>query len=207
MSFAAAIYQGSCSGHGVGTTPEKGAGESAVGATKPSGSATASTHHPGLGGGILPKCTIPANTDIKVKPKTVTLMNATTSWAPTPQQAAESVVRTVRINQLSPILDQDILIPHPTTTMHAVNYTGIPKGCPPGSVPNNAWWCTKGTLAGREAPVGHARKLFATCKTVFILGKRAGRFGDPFGDLSLAFPCTSTVAGSSKDVFIGTIKG
>ena len=70
MSFAAAIYQGSCSGHGVGTTPEKGAGESAVGATKPSGSATASTHHPGLGGSILPKCTIPANTDIKVKPKT-----------------------------------------------------------------------------------------------------------------------------------------
>ena len=186
MSFAAALYMGSCSGHGTGS---------------------GSTHHPGLGGKIMKGCTIPANTDIDTKPKTVTLMNGTTSWKPTPQQAAESVVRTVRINQLSPILDQDVLIPHPTLTMHAVNYTGIPKGCPPGSIPNNAWWLTKGTLAGREPPAGHARKLFATCKTVFILGKRAGRFGDPFGDLSLAFPCTSTVAGSSKDVFIGTIKG
>tara|TARA_Y100000004_G_scaffold80045_1_gene89959 strand:+ start:1859 stop:2419 length:561 start_codon:yes stop_codon:yes gene_type:complete len=186
MSFAAALFMGSCSGHGTGS---------------------GSTHHPGLGGSIMKGCTIPANTDVKTKPKTVTLMNGTTSWLPTPQTPTVETVRTVRINQLSPILDQDLLIPHPTTTMHAVNYTGKPKVCPPGSIPNNAWWLTKGAVAGREAPTGHPRKLFATCKTVFILGKRAGRFGDPFGDLSLEFPCTSTVAGSSKDVFIGTIKG
>lgn len=186
MSFAAALFMGSCSGHGNGS---------------------GSTHHPGLGGSIMKGCTIPANTDVKTKPKTVTLMNGTTSWLPTAQTPVVETVRTVRINQLSPILDQDLLIPHPTTTMHAVNYTGKPKVCPPGSISNNAWWLTKGTVAGREAPTGHARKLFATCKTVFILGKRAGRFGDPFGDLSLEFPCTSTVAGSSKDVFIGTIKG
>ena len=183
---AAALYMGTCSGHGTGS---------------------GSSHHPGLGGGIQPKCTFPANTDVKVVPKTVMLMNATTLWPPTPQRSVTELVRTVRINAIGPILDQDILIPHPTPTMHTVSYTGIPKGCPPGVIPNNAWWCTIGTLAGREPPVGHSRKLFATVKTVFINGRRAGRFGDPFGDFSPAFPCTSVVTGSSPNVFIGLIRG
>ena len=126
---AAALYMGTCSGHGTGS---------------------GSSHHPGLGGGIQPKCTFPANTDVKVVPKTVMLMNATTLWAPTPQRSVTELVRTVRINAIGPILDQDVLIPHPTPTMHTVSYTGIPKGCPPGVIPNNAWWCTIGTLAGEN---------------------------------------------------------
>ena len=89
-------------------------------------------------------------------------------------------------------------------------YTGIPKVCsptPPPGVSNPAHWCTIGTAGGREPAVGHSRKLFATVKTVFINGRRAGTFGDPFGDFSVAFPCTSVVTGSSPNVFIGLIRG
>tara|TARA_A100001201_G_scaffold11051_1_gene14998 strand:+ start:72 stop:644 length:573 start_codon:yes stop_codon:yes gene_type:complete len=190
MAGPAALYMGTCSGHGTGS---------------------GSVHHPGLGGGTLPGCIVPTSaTDTKIVPKSVALMNATTLWAPTPQRSATELARTVRINNIGPILDQDILIPHPTTTMHTVNYTGIPKVCPgttPPGIPNNAWWCTIGTAGGREPAVGHSRKLFATVKTVFINGRRAGTFGDPFGDFSVAFPCTSVVTGSSPNVFIGLIRG
>ena len=188
MAGPAALFMGSCSGHGAGS---------------------GYTHHPGLGGGTLPGCTMPSF-DPKIVPKSVGLMNATTLWAPTPQRSATELARTVRINNIGPILDQDMLIPHPTLTVHGVMYTGIPKVCsptPPPGVSNPAHWCTIGTAGGREPAVGHARKLFATVKTVFINGRRAGTFGDPFGDFSPAFPCTSVVTGSSPNVFIGLIRG
>tara|TARA_R100000005_G_C4882857_1_gene133630 strand:+ start:54 stop:608 length:555 start_codon:yes stop_codon:yes gene_type:complete len=184
MSFAAALFQGVCSGHGTGS---------------------GSTHHPGLGGPILPGCVKPAN-DQNVIPKTVGLMNATTLWPALAQLPLSPIVRNVVINGIMPIVDQDVLTPHPTQTMHVIEYTGIPKGCPPGAVPNNAWHCTIGP-GGREVLAGHSRKCFATCKTVFINGRRAGRFGDPLGDFSVAFPCTSTITGSSINVFIGTTRG
>ena len=186
MSAAAALYMGTCSGH--------------------TGGGSGSTHHPGLGGSILPGCIMPP-LDPKIVPRSVGLMNATTLWPPTPQTSLNDLTRTVRINLLGPILDQDLLIPHPTPSVHQVNYTGVPDGCPPGTVTNPAHWCTIGTAGGREPVVGHARKLFATCKTVFINGRRAGRFADPFGDFSVAFPCTSVVTGCSVNVFIGLING
>lgn len=68
---------------------------------------------------------------------------------------------------------------------------------------SGAWWCTVGITAGREAAVGHQRQLFATSKTVWINGRRAGRFGDPFGNNTVQFPCNSRVAGCSPNVFIG----
>ena len=188
MAGPAALFMGSCSGHGAGS---------------------GSTHHPGLGGGTLPGCTMPAY-DPKIVPKSVGLMNATTLWAPTAQNSATELARTVRINNIGPILDQDMLIPHPTLTVHGVMYTGIPKVCsptPPPGVSNPAYWCTIGTAGGREPAVGHARKLFATVKTVFINGRRAGTFGDPLGDFSPAFPCTSVVTGCSPNVYIGLIQG
>jgi len=186
MTAAAALFMGTCSGHVSG--------------------ASGSTHHPGLGGPILPDCIKPPM-DTKIIPKSVEEMNATTLWPPTPQTSLTELARTVRINSLGPILDQDLLIPHPTTTVHQVQYTGIPDGCPPGSVTNPAHWCTIGTAGGREPVVGHARKLFATCKTVRINGRRAGRFADPYGDGTPAFPCTSVVSGASPNVFIGLING
>lgn len=184
---AAGIYLGPCSGHGVGS---------------------GSTHHPGLGGSVLPGCMMPP-LDPKIVPKTVMLMNATTLWPPLLQAPATPLgaARNVYINKIIPIIDQDILTPHPTPTTHQACYTGIPKGCPPGCVTNPAFWCTIGVAAGREPPVGHARKHMATQKTVFINMRRASVFGDPLGDFTPAFPCCSVVTGASVNVFIGLATG
>lgn len=181
---AAALYQGPCSGHGVGS---------------------GSSHHPGLGGGVLPNCPHPSLSPT-IKPKSVALMNATTIWPPLDQKPATPLgaLRTVVINGILPIVDQDILTPHPTPTQHST--TSVGKECFT-TLNTPAWWCTIGATAGREAPTGHPRKLFATCKSVFINGRRAGRFGDPLGDLSTAFPCHSVVTGASINVFIGLMTG
>ena len=92
----AALYMGSDSGHGVG-----------VGAS----------HHPGLGGGVLPNCPHPSLSPTVV-PRSVNSMDATTIWPPHPQLPAGPYLRTVIINGQLPIIDQDILIPHPTPTQH-----------------------------------------------------------------------------------------
>ena len=72
------------------------------------------------------------------------------------------------------------------------------------SLPTPAWWCTIGVAAGRELPIGHARKCVATTTSVFIQKKRIGRFADPLGDGTPAFPCLSLIAGSSINVFVGS---
>ena len=92
----AALYMGSDSGHGVG-----------VGAS----------HHPGLGGGVLPNCPHPSLSPTVV-PRSVNSMDATTIWPPHPQLPAGPYLRTVIINGQLPIIDQDILTPHPTPTQH-----------------------------------------------------------------------------------------
>jgi len=182
---AAALFMGTCSGHGTGC---------------------GSTHHPGLGGGTLPGCMKPPK-DPKIVMKPVKLMDATTLWPPTPQTPLKPIVRNVLINRIIPIIDQDKLIPHPTPVTHQACYTGIPKGCPPGCVTNPAYWCTVGIEGGRESAKGHARQHQATIKTVFINGRRAGVFGDPFGYNTTAYPCNSVVTGCSKNVFLGCTRG
>ncbi len=92
------------------------------------------------------------------------------------------------------------MTPHPTPTQFTTTSVGY-KCLTTRNTP--AWWCTQGIAGGREAKTGHQRKALATSKTVFIGGKRAVRFGDPLGDGTTAFPCLSTVTGSSKNVFIG----
>ena len=62
----AALYMGTDSGHGVGT---------------------GSSHHPGLGGGVLPNCPHPSLSPTVV-PRPVQAMNATTIWPPHPQLPA-----------------------------------------------------------------------------------------------------------------------
>ena len=181
---AAAIYKGPCSGHGTGM---------------------GSTHHPGEGGGTLKRCPhITLDPQIKAVP--VVKMNITTCWPAIPQLPATPLgaARNVFINGIIPIVDQDLLTPHPTPTQHVT--TSVGKECLT-TLNTPAYWCTQGVVAGREAPTGHARKCFATNKSVFINGKRAGRFGDPLGDSSVAFPCTSTITGASINVFIGMTQG
>ena len=183
MASGIGLFMGSCSGHGLGS---------------------GSSHHPGLGGSILPGCVMPP-LDPKIVPKPVTAMDAVTLWAPTPQLplgVAKAAAARVIVNGIVPMVDQDILTPHPTITTHTVSYTGIPQGCPGGTVTNSAWWCTFGVTGGREAPVGHGRKVMATAKTVFIGKVRVSKFGDPLGDKTPAFPCNSVVTGCSPNVFI-----
>jgi hypothetical protein len=183
MASGIGLFMGTCSGHGLGA---------------------GSSHHPGLGGSILPGCQMPPY-DPKIIPKPVQQMDAVTSWLPHPQLplgVAKALSARVVVNGNIPMVDQDILIPHPTLNVHTVSYTGIPKGCPPGVTPNPAHWCTFGVTGGREAPVGHARKILATAKTVFIGKVRVSKFGDPMGDRTPAFPCNSVVTGCSPNVFI-----
>jgi len=177
---AAALFMGTCSGHGK---------------------ANGVNWHPGPGGPILSPCPHPSLAPY-IKAQEMKIADNFATWLPTPQLPLEPIVRNVVINKMIPIIDQDNLIPHPTVTQHVTMSTGF-KCFTVRNTP--AWHCTIGTgPGGREAPTGHARRLFATTKTVFINGKRAGRMADPFGNLTVPFPCLSVVAGASKDVFIGS---
>ena len=176
--LGAALYMGTCSGHGVGS---------------------GSSHHPGLGGGMLSPCPHPSMSPMVV-PKTVAQMTPTTVWPPMAQAPQAGGVTNVIINGKVPILDQDIPTPHPTPTQHTTSSVGFKCAF---TTATPAYWCTIGVAAGREAPTGHSRKCFATTKNVFINKRRVGRFSDPLGDTTPAFPCLSTVAGASPNVYIG----
>ena len=171
MSSPAAIYGGMCSGHGVGMC---------------------SSHHPGLGGGVLGGCPH-APTAPQIVPKPVAAMNGTTFWPPLvlgPVMAFSNVV----INGSIPIRDQDIITPHPTPSVHSTSSVGYKCAF---TTTTPAWHCTIGVAAGRETATGHSRKLYATTKSVWINGMRAGKVGDLLGDATPAFPCTSVVAKGS----------
>ena len=177
----AGIFMGTCSGHGTGA---------------------GASHHPGLGGGVLPNCPHPSLSPTVV-PVPLPATNAVAIWATLPQLplgVAKAAAARVFINKMVPIVDQDLLTTHPTPTQFATTSVGY-KCFTVRNTP--AWWCTQGVTGGREAPVGHARKALATTKNVFIGGARATRMGDPLGDGTTAFPCLSVITGSSPTVFIG----
>lgn len=179
----AALYIGNCTGHGFGC---------------------GALHHPGFGGGTLPDCPhAPMTPTIQARP--ILPMNATVTWAPHPQlPLSAGAIKNVIINGQVPITDLEDLIPHPTvTTLTTISAQG---GTPPcfNVQQTPAYWCVIGTgPGGRESPTGHSRRLYATTKTVFINGRRAGRMADPLGFGTAAAPCTSRIAGASANVFIG----
>lgn len=182
MIQAAALFMGTCSGHGYGNGAK---------------------FQPGHGGGMVPGCPH-APTDVRINTVPLQQNEPTASWLPTaqlPLGVAKAAAARVVINGQIPMVDQDILTPHPTLTMYITESVGD-KCFVALSTP--AYWCTLGLVAGREPPTGHARKVIATTKTVFIGGFRAGRMSDPLGDGSVAFPCLSRVSGCSPNVFIGT---
>ncbi|NHK40097.1 hypothetical protein FJR75_11665 [Thermus thermophilus] len=182
MAFAA-LYMGSCSGHGAG------AGGSWM---------------PGPGGGATTPCSPGNLPSITHLPGPV--HDAMATWLPTPLLPLTPLgaARNVFINGIIPIVDQDLLTPHPTLSVYAVTRT---VGKCTIVAPANAWWCHTytgvGTVAGREPPIGHARKAIATTKSVWINGRRACRVGDPLGDLTPAFPCRSLISAGSPNVIIG----
>ena len=143
--------------------------------------------------------------DTRVVPKPVPEVDKVAVWPPLsqlPLGVAKAAVggKPVIINGSIPIVDQDILTPHPTPSQFTTTSTGD-KCLVTLTTP--AYWCTIGSVAGREAPTGHPRKAIATSKSVFINKSRACRFGDPLGDGTPAFPCLSVITGSSPNVIIG----
>jgi hypothetical protein len=179
---AAALFMGTCTGHGKGNGAK---------------------FMPGHGGGMVPVCPH-VTLDPRITKVPLPKNEPTASWPPiaqAPLGVGFAVAARVTINNKVPIVDGDELTPHPTPTQ----YITVSVGYKCKTVLNTpAYWCTIGTTAdGREAPTGHARKLFATSKTVYIGGKAAGRFADPFGNGTPAYPCLSKVSGASPNVFIG----
>lgn len=182
MAFAA-LYMGSCSGHMAGA---------------------GGSWHPGPGGGPITPCSAGNVPNIVPKPMAEHLVMG--SWLPTPLLPLTPLgaARNVFINGIIPIVDQDLITPHPTLSVYQVTRTVAKCTI---VAPANAWWCHTytgiGTVAGREPPVGHVRKAIATTLTVWINGRRACRVGDPLGDGTPVFPCLSLIGGGSPNVIIG----
>ena len=179
----AALFMGKCSGHGAGT---------------------GGFWHPGPGGGTIKPCSGGNLPTVKPK-KMVSGHSVMAHWKPTPQLPFSApLCSTVVINGKIPIVNNDILTPHPTLSVYQAVRTA---GKCVITAPTNAWWAHKytgiGSVAGREPPVGHIRKCFATTKTVFFQGNLAGRMGDPLGNGTTTFPCESVIAGASTNVIIG----
>lgn len=179
----AALFQGSCSGHGAGA---------------------GGSWHPGPGGGPVTPCSGGNLPSITPLPMT-TAHPVMGHWLPTPQLPfSVPLCATVIINGIIPIVNNDLLILHPTLSVYQATRT---VGKCTIVAPTNAWWCHAyagiGNVAGRETAAGHIRKCFATTKTVFFQGNLAGRMGDPLGNGTPAFPCQSVIAGASINVMVG----
>ena len=178
MTLGAALYMGTCSGHG------KGAG---------------GTAHPGHCGGTLGGCPHPPMRGDMGK-KTVMVGDPVIIWPPTSQTPKGPTVTNVVINGKIPILDGDELIPHSTPTIHTTKSAN--EDCT-NTEQTPAYHCVVGTAAGREPSTGHKRKAFASSKSVRINGKYVARIGDPLGNGTTEYPCKSVIAGSSANVYIG----
>lgn len=178
--LGAALYMGTCSGHG------KGAG---------------AIFQPGHGGGFVPGCPHSPLSE-KISKVNVIMNEPVCTWKPTAQTPLGVAVTNVVINKKVPIVDKDALIPHPTEVIFTTQSIGYKCFT---SLPTPAYHCTIGANAPRELKVGHPRVLHATSKTVFVNKKPLGRFKDPFGTMTGAgpFPCLSLVGGCSPNVFVG----
>lgn len=178
--LGAALYMGTCSGHGKGN---------------------GATFQPGHGGGMVPGCPH-SPLDIRINVVPVIKNEPVASWPPIPQVPLVGGVTNVVINGKIPIIDKDALIPHPTGTIFKTQSVGDKCAV---TLPTPAFHCTLGTAGPRELVTGHPRVLHATSKTVFVNKRPLGRFADPFGTGTGAgpFPCLSLVAGCSPNVFVG----
>lgn len=181
--LGAALFMGNCSGHGKGNGCK---------------------FQPGHAGGPVELCPHGA-LDVRIKALPVIGNEPVASWPMWPQlPKAVPLAASARvvINGKIPIVDQDELTPHPTPTMFLTESFG--KECYTLQT-TPAYHCTLGSVGGREGAAGHPRKLFASSMTVFVGGKRLGRFADRLGTGtgSGPYPCLSVVSGSSANVFVG----
>ena len=106
------------------------------------------------------------------------------SVPPTTLAPAGPYIRTVIVNGIYPILDQDVLTPHQSPT------TNIVMVGPCGQTPPVPMPCICSMLTTEDAKgVGHPRKLTALTKTVYAMGLAMGKVADPLGP-----PCLSVIS-------------
>lgn len=140
--------------------------------------------------------TVPCGTPCPAVPKKpLAAMNATAMWKPFAQTplAIMTTVFNVVVNGQIPIVDQDLLVNHPSpkcTQLVAYTCNSPPKPKP----------CPVATLCAEDAAGGgaHPRKALATTKSVFMNGRRVCRTSDPLGP-----PCLSLIASGAVNVLIG----
>jgi hypothetical protein len=114
-------------------------------------------------------------------------------WPPAVLAPAGPYLRTVIVNGIIPICDQDVLTPHKSPT------TNIVMVGPCGQTPPVPMPCVCSLLTAEDARgIGHPRKLTALTKTVYANKLAMGKVGDPLGP-----PCISTISQGSPNVFIG----
>jgi len=147
----AAIYQGTCTGHG---RPIEG-----------------HVHNKAVDPcGVTPATAI-------VKP--LATKDATCLWIGFPiAPLATLPLRNVFINSIVPVLDGDVLTNHTSATMHTViSNCCSPTGCAPTVITAPCSMLT----AEDQKGVGHPRVVIATCKNVLVNGRPLARVGDPLG--------------------------
>ncbi len=163
MGLPAAIYRGNDSGHGVAINGH-------IHMTQPCGTTCATT-----------------------ATKPVAAKDVECFWPPTLLAPAGPYLRTVIINGIMPILDQDVLTPH------RAGSSGIVMVGPCGQTPPRPMTCHCSMLTTEDAKgTGHPRKLTALTKTVYANKLAMGKVGDPLGP-----PCLSVISQGSPNVMIG----
>ena len=163
MGLPAAIYRGNCSGHGV-------AANGHIHMTQPCGTTCMTT-----------------------ATKPVAAKDVECLWPPQLLQPAGPYLRTVIVNGIMLILDQDILTPHKAGS------SGIVMVGPCGQTPPRPMPCHCSMLTTEDAKgVGHPRKLTALTKTVYANKLAMGKVADPLGP-----PCLSVISQGSPNVMIG----
>lgn len=179
----AAIYKGSCTGHGIAAAA---GGPLAKHPTQSALCLTAACGDPAI--------------KLPLEQK-----NAQCYWPPTPLVpmppailASEATKGAVLINKIAPILDEDLLTYHISPTMNTV-ITTCP-GNPPTNPPTTCN-CSVSLVAEDKNGTGHERKAVSTGKSVFVNKKRLCRVGDPLNGMHVG--CLSMIAGASESVLVG----
>ena len=163
MGLPAAIYRGNCSGHGIPIPAH-------IHSYEPCGTTCIT-------------CTV----------QPVNVKDATCLWPPTVLAPAGPYIRTVIVNGIFPICDQDFLTPHKSPT------TNIVMVGPCGQTPPIPMPCVCSLLAAEDSKgIGHPRKVTALTKTVYANGLAMAKVADPLGP-----PCLSVIAQGSPNVLVG----
>lgn len=145
----AAIYQGTCTGHGI---PIPGKVHSM----------------------FVDPCGV---TPMSATPYSIAIKNKGCLWRPFPiAPASPLALRNVLINGIPPVLFGDVLTPHTSETMHTViSSCCSPESCNPTVIKAS---CSMLTVEDGKG-VGHPRIVKATTKNVLVNGRPLAKVGDP----------------------------